>query len=698
MSDEVQIAVDVGGTFTDVVLHGSSDGHTVIAKVLSTPESPAIGVLNGIHLALLSGKRSIQDVASLRHGTTIATNAILERKTARTALITTKGFKDVLFVGRQARASLYDLRVRHPEPLVPRHLTFELDERTTWLGTIEKPVAQDEIEEIARRLDEEDVESLAVCLFHAYVNATNEIAVRNALANLLPDLPVCLSSNICPEIGEYERASTTVVNASVVPTVSRYVSGLIRELQSFRSDCRIFIMQSNGGAMGPEVAASKSVHTMYSGPAGGLMGAAYFARLAGLENAVTLDVGGTSADVGVILGQRLQEARDGHIGGLPIRVPLLECHSVGAGGGSIAWIDDGRALRVGPRSAGASPGPICYGQGGTEPTLTDAHMVLGNIGAQTTLGGHVALDIEAAAQGIDSTIAAPLGLPLAKASLGILEIANATMFRAIRVLTVQRGLNPKDFALVALGGAGPLHAVALARSLGINTVLVPPAAGVLSALGMLTAAIKHDFVRTRIMLASDLTAEGIQGDLAVMIEEALHVMEQEGFDRDSVLLEPWVEMRYRGQGFELPIRPVGDREFMNPALALSQAFHDAHECRYGFALPEEPVELVNLGVTASGGPSAFRYSQPRERAEGTPATHFDERSVRFEEGEKVARVFVRNRLPSGTVLQGPAILEGEDSTTLIPARAIGRVTNAGALLITVDAEAVRDDRSTIRRA
>ena len=684
MSDGVQVAVDVGGTFTDVVAHSISDGRTTIAKTLSTPEAPSVGVLEGIQIALRESGHGLKDVASLRHGTTIATNAVLERKIAKTALIVTKGFKDILYIGRQARPSLYDLGARHPAPLAPRHLTFELDERVGWSGEVEKPIARDEVNEIARRLNSEGVESAAICLIHAYVNPTHEIEIRDALARLLPDLPVCLSSEICPEIGEYERASTTVVNASVMPLVVRYVSGLKREIQSFRGGCQIYIMQSNGGAMGPEVAAKKSVHTMYSGPAGGLIGAQYFARRAGLENSVTLDVGGTSADVGVIVGQRLEEARDGFIGGLPIRVPLLEIHSVGAGGGSVAWIDSGGALRVGPHSAGADPGPICYGRGGSGPTLTDAHVILGNIGAEATLGGCVALDAEAAAEGILEQIATPLNLPLANSASGILDVANAIMLRAIRVLTVQRGLDPKDFALIALGGAGPLHAVALARSLGIGTVLVPPAAGVLSALGMLTTAIKHDFVRTRIALATDLTADGLREDFTSIENEALRVMEREGFRPDDVAIERWIEMRYRGQGFELAIRPVNDRLLNSPALALGKAFHDAHEHRYGFAMREESVELVNIGVTARGGLSEFQYSRPGQAAIDVKAAQVDERSVRFEAGDKVARVFARDRLPCEANVQGPAIIEGEDSTTLIPVGATCRTDRTGALLVTVN--------------
>lgn len=684
MNDGVQVAVDVGGTFTDVVAHSISDGRTVIAKTLSTPEAPSIGVLEGIQIALRESGRGLKDVDSLRHGTTIATNAVLERKIAKTALIVTKGFKDILYVGRQARPSLYDLGARHPAPLTPRRLTFEIEERIGWSGEVERPIAPDEVNEIARRLDSEGVESAAICLIHAYVNPTHEIAIRDALARLLPDLPVCLSSEICPEIGEYERASTTVVNASVMPLVVRYVSGLKREFQSFRGGCQIYIMQSNGGAMGPEVAAKKSVHTMYSGPAGGLIGAQYFARRAGLENSVTLDVGGTSADVGVIVEQRLEEARDGFIGGLPIRVPLLEIHSVGAGGGSVAWIDSGCALRVGPHSAGADPGPICYGRGGSEPTLTDAHVVLGNIGGEATLGGRVALDAEAAAEGILEEIATPLNLPLANSASGILDVANAIMLRAIRVLTVQRGLDPKDFALIALGGAGPLHAVALARSLGIGTVLVPPAAGVLSALGMLTTAIKHDFVRTRIALATDLTADGIREEFASIEDEALRVMEREGFRPDDVAVERWIEMRYRGQGFELAIRPVDDQLLNRPALALGKAFHDAHEHRYGFAMREESVEIVNIGVTARGGLSEFRYSRPGQAATDVKAAQIDERPVRFEAGDEVARVFARDRLPCEANVQGPAIIEGEDSTTLVPVGATCRTDRAGALLITVN--------------
>jgi N-methylhydantoinase A len=680
--DTIQVAVDVGGTFTDVVAHSFKNGRTVIAKTLSSPDASAESVLEGVRLALRTDAREPADVSVMRYGTTVATNAVLERRIAKTALIITKGFSDILYVGRQSRPSLYDLRARHPAPLVPRHFTFELDERTNWAGVVERPVSRDEVEKLLPRLRSDNVEAIAVCLLHSYANGENEVALRDMLADLLPAVPACISSEICCEMGEYERASTTVTNASLMPLVARHVQGLREAVGAFAPGCRIYVMQSNGGAMGAEVAAAKSVHTMFSGPAGGLMGAQYFARQAGIGNAITLDVGGTSADVSVIVNHRLQQIREGSIGGLPIRVPQLEIHSVGSGGGSIAWIDEGGALRVGPRSAGANPGPICYRRGGKEPTLTDAHVVLGNIGPNASLGGRVAIDAAAAADGLQRTIAAPLKMALAASATGILEVADAIMLRAMRLLTVQRGLDPRQFTLVAMGGAGPLHSVSLARFLGIRTVLVPPVAGVFSALGMLTAAVKHDFVRTQIAPTDKLTANGIRQQFAAIESEALKVMEQEGFGQGEIALQRWAELRYRGQGFELPVGPVDGVALDNPASVLPSAFHKVHEQRYGFAFVGEPTELVNLGVTATGVLPEFRFSPNQNGARSIGSAKIDERSVWFGGASCIAAVFDRERLPARAEVGGPAVIESVDSTTVLPPGAVARVDDLGALTIT----------------
>jgi N-methylhydantoinase A len=680
--DAIQVAVDVGGTFTDVVAHSFKNGRTLIAKTLSSPDASAESVVEGVRLALRADARSPADVIVIRYGTTVATNAVLERRVAKTALIITKGFSDLLYVGRQSRPSLYDLRARHPAPLVPRHFTFELDERTNWAGVVERPVSRDEIETLLPRLRSENVEAIAVCLLHSYANGENEVAVRDMLVDLLPEVPVCISSEICCEMGEYERASTTVTNASLMPLVAGHVQGLRETVGAFAPGCQIYVMQSNGGAMGPEVAAAKSVHTMFSGPAGGLMGAHYFARQAGIGNAITLDVGGTSADVGVIVNDSLQQIREGSIGGLPIRVPQLEIHSVGSGGGSIAWIDDGGALRVGPRSAGANPGPICYRGGGKEPTLTDAHVVLGNIGPNVSLGGRVAIDAAAAADGLQRSIAAPLKMGLANTAAGILEVADAIMLRAIRVLTVQRGLDPRDFTLIAMGGAGPLHSVSLSRFLGIRRVLVPPVAGVFSALGMLTTPVKHDFVRTQIAPADKLTSEGIRQQFGAIESEALKVMEREGFSQGEITLHRWAELRYRGQGFELPVGPLDQVALDNPASVLTSGFHKVHEHRYGFAFLGESIELVNLGITATGLMPEFQFSPAQNSARSIGSAKVDERSVWFGGASCVTAVFDRERLPAQAQVRGPAVIESVDSTTVLPPGAIARVDDWGALIIT----------------
>jgi N-methylhydantoinase A len=676
---DFQVGVDVGGTFTDVVVHGSPD-QVVVAKVLSTPNDPYDGVLDGIRKAMARASGELTDVTAVRHGTTIATNAIVERKVAQTALIVTKGFRDILYVQRQVRPSLYDLRMRHPRPLVPRELTFEVTERTTWSGLVENAVVEAEVDAIADALVEHGIEAVAVCLLHSYANQANEERVRAVLKRRLPDLSICLSAEICPQIGEYERTSTTVANACVAPAVARYVAGLQDELHALGPHCHVYIMQSNGGAMGPEMATSKSVHTMYSGPAGGLMGARFFAQRAGIRNAITLDVGGTSADVGVIIDGELQQTREGRIGGLPIRIPLLEIHVVGAGGGSIAWPDWGGALRVGPRSAGSTPGPVCYGLGGTEPTVTDAHVALGHIGTEVRLGGSVSLDAAAAIAAIETRIAVPLRLTVQRAAEGMIDVVNATMERAIRVLTVGRGLDPKDFALLAFGGAGPLHAAALARSLGIATVIVPPYAGVLSAIGMLAATIQHDFARTQIALVGSLTRTEVHRAYSALENEAAAVMRREGFAPQDIAFERWMELRYVGQAFELMIRPVRLDMLDNPPVVLAEVFHTVHRNRYGFAHVTEPIEAVQFGITALGHLPQFNYS-PTALLGDTGTPQIGERPAVFAGRVVTTPVLHRERLGPGMTQRGPAIIEGDDSTAVLPEESVATLDDGEILTI-----------------
>lgn len=674
----IQAGIDIGGTFTDVAIHGLPDGQLAIAKVPTHVDDPAAGAIEGLKAALAGTGYREDAVDIVRHGTTIATNAILERRTARTALLVTEGFRDILAIGRQARPSLYDLRRRWPLPIVPRHLTFEVVERTAPDGTVETSASLDDVEMLAASLRRDNVEAVAICFLHAYKNPSNERLVRQFLQKMLPGLAVCLSSEISPEIGEYERASTTAMNAAVMPLVADYVRTLDARLKTTGTHAQLYLVQSNGGAMGAEMAAERSIHTVYSGPAAGLSGAGYFATRAGLSNFISLDVGGTSADVGVALNGCIEEVHEGFVAGLPVRIPVLDVESVGAGGGSIAWVDAGSALRVGPESAGADPGPICYARGGVRPTVTDAHVVLGNIGSDARLAGSLAVNAESARRGIAEQIAEPLGLSVERAASGVLEVVNAAMVKALRLLSVQRGHHPKDFGLVAFGGAGPLHAVSLAQALGIATVVVPPSAGVLAAIGALATDIRHDFMQTYLhVLGRD--GEEIRQQYMRAEEDALALMAREGFRDSSIEIARWGEMRYAGQGYALRLGPLTDAMLTAPGSALSGAFHNAHRSRYGFHSDGEPIELVTIGVTATGHLPPFSY---RARPNGkTLGGEQRARPVWIDGGWVSCAVIARANLSDDQTVSGPAVIEDRDCTILLPPNSRARLDGAGSVII-----------------
>jgi N-methylhydantoinase A len=676
----IQIGADVGGTFTDVVAHDLERGTLSVGKVFSTPDDPIVGIVRATERALAEVDCTAADVVTVRHGTTIATNALLERRGAKTALITTQGFADVLTVGRQTRPSLYDLRARRPTPVIPQWLTYECDERTAWNGEIVRGIELDKIEAVIERLSVPGLEAVAICFLHSYSNSKNERLAYERLVEMRPDLVISLSSDVCPQLGEYERATTTAVNAYVTPAITRYLRGLEEEFAGIAFPKKVYTMQSNGGAMTSSAAASRSVHTLLSGPAGGLMGARYFAGLTGISEAISLDVGGTSADVGLIVNGVVQQAPKGEIGGFPIRIPFLNIETVGAGGGSIAWVDSAGALRVGPQSAGAEPGPMCYGRGGVEPTVTDAQVVLGRIGPATRLAGLEALDRGAAFEGI-ARLAKGLGEAPSIVAGAIIEIANAAMTRAIRILTVERGLQPQAFALIAFGGAGPLHAVSLARALGIKRVVVPPHAGVLSAVGMLAAKVRHDFVQTNIIPADDLTPRQFAEIFGELEARATGVMEDEGFRPTDVMLERWVEMQYIGQAYQLPVKLDERSALADPAEALRSLFNSEHERRYGFAFDGAPAETVQYGVTASAEIHPLAMNGDSDSADGMQLALIGEREITLDGRAEIAKVFERTGTAAWTQVRGPAVIESTDTTVVLPAGSSGQIDAHGVLLI-----------------
>ncbi|WP_435552361.1 hydantoinase/oxoprolinase family protein [Natrinema sp. CGMCC1.2065] len=664
---DTRIGVDVGGTFTDVAL--SLDDRLVTAKVPST-DPQHVGVLEGIEKACDDAGIEPGEIDGFAHAMTVSVNALLERGGAETALVTTEGFRDVLEIGRQDRPDLYDLEAEKPEPLVPRDRRFEIDERTTADG-LERPVDASEVRELAATLRERNVEAVAVALLHAYADPENERVVAETLREELA-VPVSASHEVLAEFREFERTSTTAVDAYVRPAIDTYVGQLVDEA----GDAGIpapRIMQANGGIADPETVCEHAVTTTLSGPAAGVVGAAATVDDDDVEGLVTFDMGGTSSDVSLVRDGRAERTTDAEIDGLPIRTPMVDVNTVGAGGGSIAWIDSGGALRVGPESSGSRPGPACYGRGGTEPTVTDANVVLGYIGPETALGGEMTLDVEAARDAL-GRLADEAGLegPL-EAAQGVYRVANATMTRTIRSVTVERGHDPREFALVAFGGAGPMHAAALADSLSVDRVVVPRPGGVLSAFGLLAADESYDAVRT---VGVDL--EGADPTmLEAVYDDLVADVLADASDRDAARVERAADCRYAGQSFELTV-PVGETF---DAAAVADRFHEAHERTYGYAM-DESIEVVNLRTTAT-----IPGTEPGISHEGSGAAVVGTREAHFPEaGARETTVYDWERLETGASVPGPAVLEQAESTTVVPPNWDGEILADGTLVMTSGGE------------
>ena len=597
-------------------------------------------------LAELAGGRPVE----LVHGSTVATNALLERRGARAALLTTAGFEDVLEIGRQARPAIYDLDVRRPPPIIPAELRLGLPERIGPGGEIIEPLDQAALRQAVERLTAAGVDSIAVCLLHSYANPDHEIAVMAALEGSFAGF--CSASHeVIPEFREYERCSTTAVNAYVGPVMAGYLGRLDDNLDA--TDVRI--MQSNGGSISLQAAQRHAVQTVLSGPAGGAVGGFELARRAGFEQAITFDMGGTSTDVCLCPGV-LSRTPEAAVGDLPIRLPVIDIHTVGAGGGSIARRDEGGSLRVGPQSAGAVPGPIAYGRGGSAVTVTDANLVLGRLSADHFLGGAQKLDAAAAREGIER-LAAELGLTAEDAAAGILRVANATMERAIRVISLERGHDPRDFTLVCFGGAGAMHAADLAADLGIPRILVPGGAGTLSALGMLLADYVRDYSQTVLLPTAGLAPGALAAPLAALEERARNDFAAEGRGRPELVLERSLDIRYRGQGYELNLPFAADFE---------AEFHRAHERRYGYADPQRATEVVNVRVRAVAASSPIELPVAELEGPDAAAAILGEQPM-FTGGRSQAATLVdRDLLRPGNRFDGPALVVEYSTTTVVP--------------------------------
>ena len=724
------IGVDTGGTFTDIVMRINGDLFT--HKVLSTPQNPAHAVIQGVGEILRLHNTDAEHL-EIVHGSTVATNALLERRGARIALVTTKGFEDILEIGRQARPSLYDFFVERPAPLVPADRRFGISERTLHTGEIQTEIEPADLGKLTSELAALELDAVAICFLFAYVNPQNERIVAEHLARL--GIPISCSHEVLPEYREYARFSTTVANAYIRPTLERHLSTLTDSdlLGSFnetvaRNETEGFLlgrffnsntknvkkqvtdtypqgkikksfrlMLSNGGSVSVEAFQGKlqvenlpsqdtsvGIRTVLSGPAGGVLGAYQIAKTAGYDQIITFDMGGTSTDVS-LCDNGISLTTESTISGLPIKVPLIDIHTVGAGGGSIATVDAGGALRVGPESAGAVPGPICYGNNGEDITVTDANLFLGRIAATQFLGGAMSLDLDKPRAHIEK-FATQLGIPALQAADGILKVANAAMERAIKVISVERGFDTRDFTLVSFGGAGGLHAAFMAENLGIETILIPPNGGLLSAYGMLFADVVKDYSQTvlwRFETDSGTLVEAVNAGFDELLTRAKNEMKAEGFLPNQLKIDRSLDMRYEGQSYELNIPYFSERrDHSNAVEVLVKGFHAAHEQRFGYARIDAPVEIVNLRLTATGETNKSPI-QTLPLADADPSDAFTGQNPVIFEGEVLRTGFYqREALCPGNRIAGPAIVTEFSATTVIPANFSGVVDVYQNLILT----------------
>jgi N-methylhydantoinase A len=680
----VRLAIDIGGTFTDATLIDEETGSVSIAKVLSTPSDPSQAFMQAAERALEAAGVDAAQVGFVVHATTVATNAIIEGKIARSGFVTTEGFRDLLEIARQVRPSLYDTQFEKTKPLVPRDRAVTVTERLGPAGEILIALDDDSVRAAGAILRREKVESVAVCLLHAYVNPEHEQRVGAILAEELPGVPISLSAEVAPEFREYLRASTTVINAVIRPVVERYLAGIEGRLAAAGIEAKLLVMQSSGGVFSSEAARSRPVFMVESGPAAGVIASAYLGETLGHPDILSFDMGGTTAKVGLIQGGQPSVTKDynvgGHAGasvggtalsGYPVRTPVVDLVEIGAGGGSIAWVDSGGLLRVGPRSAGADPGPVCYRNGGTEPTVTDANVVLGRLNPGYFLGGEIGLDVEGASKAIEERCAKPLGLSVTEAANGIVEIANAAMVNALHLISVQRGYDPRDFVLVGFGGAGPVHANALMRDAEMPTLLIPRSPGIFSATGLLTTDIKRDAAVTVMRRLDELDPAEMEATFHRLEESGRSELEREGLSGEAIEFARKVDLRYVGQSYELTI-PAGD--------GMTDRFHVEHDRTYGFAAPAEPIEVVSLRLTSVG-----RIAKPPARRldSGGAVEPKERRQVYYadSEGYVDCPIYDRYSLPAGAAFDGPAVVEEFDSTVVVHPGFSVRVDAVGNLVI-----------------
>jgi N-methylhydantoinase A len=680
------VGVDTGGTFTDLVAFEPGSGELRTIKVPSVPADPSTAVINALD-ELFRGGLAPHEIGSLVHGTTVATNAVLESAGVRAGLLITHGFRAVYEARGWVRpdpTELLDTFFRKPPLLVPQSRTEEIPERMDYQGAVLEPLDEQAVREGARRLKAKGVEAVAVCYLFSFRNPAHEDRTAEILAEEEPGWRISLSSRVLPVIREYPRLSTTVIDAYVGPIIERYLVNLDRRLKDHGiATPQIFLMQSNGGLMRITMGARFPNQTLTSGPAAGVVAGVALARTTGCRNVVTLDIGGTSTDISVIVDGRASETSSGRIAGQDVGTPMLAVHTLGAGGGTIAWIGRDGLMKVGPQSGGAVPGPACYGRGGTAPTVTDANLVLGALGTKSVLGGRMTLDLALSERAIMNGVARPLGLDVVTAAAGILKIVNTNMAVDLRLAFQSRGEDPRRFALLAFGGAGPLHAAYLARDLGLAEVIVPPHPGLTSAMGLLQTDVRHLYLRSAVGLLSSYPVDDINGILAELRRRALQDVAEEGLDRAALRLKPQFDLRYLHQGYHLTVDAPESEVMETHKAAIKSAFDDLHRRSYGASAPEEDVELVTLRLLAEVPLPHLRLPRIAAGTGRGAGAQLGRRPLYDLERRAFAdaEVFDRARLGAGDRLAGPAIVEQYDSTTVVLAGQSLTVDEVGNLLI-----------------
>ena len=669
-----RVGVDSGGTFTDVCLFEEATGRVEVWKVPSTPDDPSRGIAQGIDEGVTRVGAVPAGVSYFGHGTTVATNALIQHRGVRTGLITTDGFRDLLEIGRQKRPDLYDLQVDKPETLVTRDLRFEVPERVRHDGTVETELDEAAVRTAVRSLKAAGVKAVAVCFLYGFVRTEHEEAAMRILTEEFPDAFSCASHQVAPEFREFERLSTAVVNAYLGPVMQGYIRRLADRLRDLGMAATPHMTQSNGGVIGFDAAARLPVRTVLSGPSTGVVGAQAVGRLAGIENLITFDMGGTSTDVALLVNGECRLASEATVHGYPIKAPMLDIHTVGAGGGSIAYVDSGGLLKVGPRSAGAGPGPVCYDRGNTEPTVTDANVLLQTLNPAYLLGGRMRVRQDLARAAIER-LAKRLGMDTLATAQGILSVVTANMAKAIRVISVQRGHDPRDYTLAAFGGAGPLHAARLARELDIGRVLVPRSPGILCAMGLLLTDLRADFSATRLTTLGEAAIPVIANAFAGLQGRAGKWFTEERIAQPAQRMTRTVDMRYAGQNYELPV-PLPEGPVTKATLdALAEGFAAAHKRMYGFVAEGETVQLVTFRIEAAGVVRKASFSPHPDAGPDASGALIGRREVWLPEAEGFVScpVYDREKLQAGNRISGPAIVEQMDATTLVLPGMSGRV-------------------------